>query len=161
MIKMPFLQQEKRGVILKSLRYDMLRRIHAYHIGVEECLRRARECVNWPAMSSEVKDFPLKCDICRSVDNKQQKETFMPHDLPDRPWAKERLDLFQFNNNNCLIVVDYFSVFWEIDPLENTKVSHAIRKMTMQFARYGIPNICVSDNCPQCTTHEYKTFSRP
>ena len=78
----------ERALIPKSLRHDMLRRIHMPHMGVEGCLRRARECVYWPAMSSEVKDFIVKCDICRSVDNKQQKETLISHDVPDRPWAK-------------------------------------------------------------------------
>ena len=78
----------ERALIPKSLRHDMLRRIHMPHMGVEGCIRRARECVYWPAMSSEVKDFILKCDICRSVDNKQQKETLISHDVPDRPWAK-------------------------------------------------------------------------
>ena len=60
----------ERALIPKSLRHDMLRRIHMSHMGMEGCLRRARECVYWPAMSSEVKIFILKCDICRSVDNK-------------------------------------------------------------------------------------------
>lgn len=44
-----------------------------------------QESVYWPAMFSEVKDFILKCDICRSVDNKQQKEDIIPHDVPDCP----------------------------------------------------------------------------
>ena len=114
----------KRALIPKSLRHDMLRRIHMSHMGVERCLRRARECVYWPAMSSEVKDFILKCDICRSVDNKQQKKTLISHDVPDRPWAKVGVDLFTFNQTNYLIIVDYFSGFWEIDPLENTTASH-------------------------------------
>ena len=150
----------ERAVIPKSLRNDILRRIHASHIGMEGCLRRARESVYWPAMTSEVKDFIVKCDICRSVDNKQQKETLIPHDVPDRPWAKVGVDLFKFNKTNYLIIVDYFSGFWEVDPLENTTASHIIRKMKMQFSRYGIPDICVSDNGPQFTAHEYKQFSK-
>ena len=77
----------ERVLIPKSLRHDMLRRIHMSHIGMEGYLRRARDCVYWPAMSSEVKDFILKCDNCRSVDNKQQKETLISQDVPDRPWG--------------------------------------------------------------------------
>ena len=30
----------------------------------------------------------------------------------------------------------------------------------MQFARHGIPDVCVSDNGPQFTAHEYKKFSK-
>ena len=47
----------ERAVIPKSPRRHMLKRIHAAHIGIDGCLRRARECVYWPSMSSEVKDF--------------------------------------------------------------------------------------------------------
>ena len=70
------------------------------------------------------------------------------------------VDLFTFNQTNYLIIVDYFSGFWEIDPLENTTASHIIRNMKMQFARHGIPDVCVSDNGPQFTAHEYKKFSK-
>ena len=150
----------ERALIPKSLRHDMLRRIHMSHMDMEGCLRRARECVYWPAMSIEVKDFILKCDICRSVDNKQQKETLISHDVPNRPWAKVGVDLFTFNQTNHLIIVDYFSGFWEIYPVENTTASQIIRKMKMQFARHGIPDVCVSDNGPQFTAHEYKNFSK-
>ena len=60
----------------------MLRRIPPAHIGIEGCLRRARECLYWPAMSSEVKEFIQQCEVCRFSDNKQQKETLHPHDIP-------------------------------------------------------------------------------
>ena len=60
-------------------------------------------------MSNKVKDFILKCDICHSVDNKQQKELLFP--IPDRPWDKVGVDLFTFNQTNYLIIVDYFSGF--------------------------------------------------
>ena len=122
------------------------------HMGMEGCLWRAQECVYWPAMSSEVKDFILKCDICRSVDNKQQKETLISHDVLDRLWAKVGVDLFTFNQTNYPITT------WEINLLENTTASHIFRKM--KFAQHGIPDARVSDNGPQFTAHEYKKFSK-
>lgn len=57
-------------------------------------------------------------------DNKQPKETHISHDVPDRPWAKVGVDLFKLNKTNYLIIVDYFSGFWEIDTLENSNASH-------------------------------------
>jgi hypothetical protein len=47
----------ERVVIPTSLRLDMIKRIHSSHIGVECCLRRARESLHWPGMNSQVKDF--------------------------------------------------------------------------------------------------------
>lgn len=56
----------ERVIIPKSLRSDMIRRIHSSHIGVEGCLRRARESLYWPGLTSEVKDFILRCETCRT-----------------------------------------------------------------------------------------------
>ena len=30
----------------------------------------------------------------------QQKETMIPHDIPGRPWAKVKVDLFLLNNRD-------------------------------------------------------------
>ena len=54
----------ERVVTLKSLRRDMLQRIHASHLGIDGCQRRARECLYWPRMSREVKDYVQQCDVC-------------------------------------------------------------------------------------------------
>ena len=150
----------ERAVVPKSLRKDMLQRIHASHLGIEGCLRRARECLYWPGMNSEVKDFIQQCEVCRSTDVKQQKEPLQPHDIPTRQWAKVAVDLFVCNRQNYLIIVDYYSGFWEIEHLDSTVSSHVIRKMKMHFARYGIPDVVMSDNGPQFASEEYKRFSK-
>ncbi|XP_062576406.1 uncharacterized protein LOC134238297 [Saccostrea cucullata] len=58
-----------RAVIPQALRKDMLTRIHSSHLGIEGCLRRARESVYWPQMNTEVKDFIQKSESCRTFDN--------------------------------------------------------------------------------------------
>ena len=83
----------ERVVTPKSLRRDMLQRIHASHLGIDGCQRHARECLYWPRMSSEVKDYVQQFDVCRSTDSMQQKEPLQPHDVPSRPWAKVTVDL--------------------------------------------------------------------
>lgn len=54
-------------------------------------------------------------------ENKQQKETLNPHEVPGHPWAKIGTDLCSFDGKDYLVTVDYFSNFWEIDFLETTK----------------------------------------
>lgn len=71
-----------------SIRKDMLKRIHASHLGIEGCLRRARESIYWPQMNAEVKDFIEKCETCRTFDSNQAREPLKPHEVPPRPWAK-------------------------------------------------------------------------
>lgn len=149
----------ERVVIPMSLRREMMNRLHYAHSGVVSSLSRARESMYWPGISSEVRQFIERCDVCRAFDQKQPKETFMAHEIPDRPWAKVGTDLFSYEGRNYLICVDYYSSFWEVDLLENTKSATIIRKLKAYFARYGIPDTCMSDNGPQYTSEEFKEFS--
>ncbi|CAI5660683.1 unnamed protein product [Oreochromis niloticus] len=150
----------ERVVVPTAMRQQIIARLHSTHLGVEGCLRRARECVYWPGMNEQIKTYVTKCDICRSVDYRQQKETLVPHEIPTRPWAKVGSDLFMFDNKDYLITVDYYSNFWEIDYLPDTKSTTVIRKLKAHFARQGIPDIVVSDNGPQYTSGEFLRFSR-
>ena len=150
----------QRAVIPMSLRSDMLKRIHSSHIGVEGCMRRARECLFWPGMSAAIKDFVSTCEVCHTFESKQQKEPLIQHEFPDRPWSKVASDLFQVNYTNYLITVDYASNFWEVDYLENTTSRTVIRKLKANFSRHGIPDILITDNGPQYSSDEFRRFAK-
>ena len=77
-----------RVVIPATLRREMMNKCHETHIGIEGCLRRARESMYWPRMTSDVKDHISKCDVCLAHQNAPQKETLHQHQIIDRPWAK-------------------------------------------------------------------------
>ncbi|XP_062619835.1 uncharacterized protein K02A2.6-like [Saccostrea cucullata] len=150
----------ERILIPETMRMDMLHRIHSSHIGVEGRLRRARENLFWLGMTKDVKDFVTKCDTCRSFDDKQMKETLVIHDVPTRPWAKVASDLVSHNSKEYLVTVDYFSNFWEVDYLRNTKSKTVIQKLKALFPRYGIPDTLVSDNGPQFASTEFQQFAK-
>ena len=59
-----------------------------------------------------------------------------------------------------LIAVDYFSNFWEIDRLRDTKASTCVCELNSQFPRNGIPDVVISDNGPQFTSSEFAQFGR-
>lgn len=149
----------ERVVIPDALRRDITCRLHSSHLGIEGCLRRARECVYWLGINDQIKTYVNKCDICRSVDFKQQKETLLSHEVPNRPWAKVGTDLFCFDNKDYLVTVDYYSNFWEIDYLADTKSTTVITKLKAHFARQGIPDVVISDNGPQFSSLEFQRFS--
>lgn len=111
-------------------------------------------------MNDQIKKYIAKSDICRSMDNKQQKETLISQEVPSRPWAKVGTDLFVFDNKDYLITVDYFSYFWEIDYLAHTKSTTVIKKLKSHCARQGIPDSVISDNGPQYASQEFQKFSK-
>ena len=100
-------------------------------------------------MTAEIKEYVSQCEACRKYETKQPKETLMSHELAERPWEKIGADLYTIDGKDYLIVVDYFSNFWEIDHLPDTKASTTIKKLKCHFARQGIPDIVISDNGPQ------------
>ncbi|UYV73049.1 K02A2.6-like [Cordylochernes scorpioides] len=59
-----------------------------------------------------------------------------------------------------IIIVDYFSKFPEIARLTDTKKESVIRKLKSVFARYGIPQIIMSDNGPQFNNYMFKKFEK-
>lgn len=149
-----------RVVIPFGLRKTLKESIHSSHLGINGCQRRARECLYWPNMSTDIKDIVSQCSICRELETAQQRETLRSHDIPDRPWAKVGTDLFSLEGKDYLITVDYFSNFFEIDRLHDTTSTAVIRKLKGHFARYGIPETIVSDNGPQFSSAEFLHFSR-
>ncbi|XP_046346219.2 uncharacterized protein K02A2.6-like [Haliotis rufescens] len=110
-------------------------------------------------MNGAVKDYVAKCDICRGSDREQAKEPLLSHAVADRPWSKVGADLFVLDGNNYLITVDYFSNYWEIDYLTDTRSATVVNKLKGQHARHGIPDTCISDNGPQFSAEEFKKFA--
>ena len=62
-----------RVVIPQLLRPEVKSKIHSSHLGVEACLRKARDTVFWPGMNAEVKDQIKQCSICNEFQAKNQK----------------------------------------------------------------------------------------
>ena len=81
------------------------------------------------------------------------------HTILSRPRERVSADLFQLDGNNCLVLVDHYSDYIELEPLRNTSAVAVIRAMKRNFARHGIPEECVTDNGSQFVSREYvRTF---
>ena len=46
-----------RVIVPHSLRAAMLDRVHYAHIGMNGCLRRAKEFIYWPGMDAEIREY--------------------------------------------------------------------------------------------------------
>ena len=93
----------ERFVIPQILRKEMLEELHHPHMGLESTLRRARETVFWPLMTTQLKDFIRRCDTCRTMDPQQQKEPLVCHEVVKQVWGKIGVDLFQHKGRDYLI----------------------------------------------------------
>ena len=149
----------QRIIIPLSMRPEIKKTIHSSHLGVESCLRRAQECVYWPGMNAELRQYISTCEPCNRYQISNQKETLMNHEIPDRPWERVAVDLMEIKGQDYLVTVDYFSNYWEVDHLQSTKTKSVIRILKGHFARHGIPSIHISDNGPQFNNSEFCAFA--
>ena len=147
-------------VIPAALRSEMAAKCHATHIGIEGCIRRARESMYSPRMSSELKDYISKCDICLTHRSAQTKETIIQHEIIARPWAKVGADLCDLSGRTLLVVCDYFSGFIEVERLQTTTTSAVSKALKVMFARYGVPTTLFTDNGPQFASAEFMAFTK-
>ena len=147
-----------RCLIPTNLRPKIRERLHGAHTGSESCLRRARETVYWPGMTSDIKDYIAKCAVCATYQKEQPKEPLISHRIPNRPWETVGTDIFHFEDRDYLCTVDYYSNYFEIDPLKDKTASKVVDTLKRHFSRHGIPNKLRSDNGPPFNSYEFQQF---
>ena len=99
---------DERIVIPRSMRLDVLDRIHTGHLGITKCRARARTLVWWPGLSTQIENMVANCSTC-AKDRPEPKEPLMSASFPSRPWERLATDLFELEGKVYLIVVDYYS----------------------------------------------------
>ena len=118
------------------------------HIGIEGSLRCLRECLFWPRMASDVKDYVSKCDVCLAHRTSLTKEPLVQYEVIARPCAKLTADLCELHGRTLLVVTGYFSNYIEVARLSATSTQAVVRQLKTMFARLGISEILVTDNGP-------------
>jgi len=83
-----------RIVIPKSMREELLGKLHDGNQGIVKCRARARESVWWQGISEELAEVVRKCPVCVK-ERVERKEPLLPSEFPTRPWKKVAMDLFK------------------------------------------------------------------
>ncbi|XP_064469866.1 uncharacterized protein K02A2.6-like [Ornithodoros turicata] len=146
-----------RLVVPPVLRNEILERLHTGHQGITRCRARARESAWWPGISLELQDYIRGCPTCKEH-RIPGVEPLMQSTLPQRPCETIGIDLFYANGRSYLVVVDYFSKFFELSRLKTTTSANVIAKIRPMLARFGLPDVVRSDNGPEFASGEFQRF---
>ena len=149
-----------RIVIPKLMRQEILENLHQSHMGISKTKARARETVYWPNINQHIEMLIKKCEVYQTYQKQQQKEPMIPSDIPIYTFQIVASDLFNWNNQDFVIGVDFYSKYWETETLYDTKSITIVKKMKKIFSRLGIPETLRSDNGPQYTAQVLKEFSK-
>ena len=141
------------------MRKEILERIHDGHMGITKCRERANQSEWWPHVSKDIQDRVANCGHCLEKRPSQAREPVLPSSLPDRPFQKVGVDLYEFRGLHYLVIVDYYSRYIDLAHLPKITSSTVVNKVKNSFTHHGIPETVISDNGTQFISAEFKTFS--
>ena len=149
-----------RLVIPQSLRKEVLHLGHEGHQGVVKMKRRLRTKVWWPRMDLDAERVCKSCHGCQVVGEYSPPEPMQRVEPPSGPWQDVACDLLGPlpSDESLLVVVDYYSRFFEVEIMRSTTSKKVIEVMTPMFTRYGYPHSLKSDNGSQFVSDEFETF---
>ena len=98
-----------RLIIPKGMRRDILTRLHGSHQGIDHTLKRARQCVYWPGITSDITNTVRSCRKCQERLPSQQAEPLALDTVLSRPFESVSSDLFQYVGKYYLAYSDRYS----------------------------------------------------
>ena len=135
---------------------EILKLIHEGHLGLTKCKLRAKETVYWPGLNDQMEKLVLNCQLCLKYLQSKCKLTpnmSLGQEIPAFPWTKLATDIFHFEGDSYLLLVDYTSRYPVICKLTSMTAQNVIGHLKVIFSEYGWPDTIVSDNGP-CYTAE-------
>ena len=147
-------------VIPTVMRKEMIKAAHIGHFRNDKSLGRARDIMFWPGMSKQITEYIQSCAICNKYKDSNQNEPLHCRYVPQRPWQNLSLDLFTWNNEEYMVLVDAYTRWFEIDLLPNTKSITIIRKMKVHFSRFGICEKLKTDGAAYFTSEQFEQYCK-
>ena len=111
-------------------------------------------------MDKAAEKYCKSCHGCQLVAKNDPPEPIKSTPLPPGPWQDLAVDLMGPlpSGHSILVVVDYYSRYYEIDVLMSTTTDKVIWSLEKIFSRHGLPVTLKSDNGPQFRSSEFVEF---
>ena len=123
-----------RVVIPEGYRVRLLNDLHEEHHGVCRMKSMVRSYFKWPGLDSAIGKRASAFHACAVM-----------WKCPVKPWECIHIDFFFEKRKLNFLIVDAYSKWLEIIRTRST-TSLKTLKLCPRFARYGIPEVLVSDN---------------
>ena len=112
-------------IIPASMRKEVLKQLQQAHMGIERSKWRARVTIFWPQINQQIEEIVKTCNTYIHNQRKQSCEPMLPSDVPHYPFQIVEIDLFHWNGQDFVLVVD-------IGTADIGKLRHYIRLMQQQ-----------------------------
>ena len=128
------------------------------HLGIDKCIQWAKGSIYWPNITEDIKSIVNKCEKCLANCRHNQKEPYIPTDIPIVAWKTVTTDLFVFQDKTYVVAVDLFSIFPVVRQLCGESTKLVLDALKDVFSDFGIPETIISDNGPCYKSQEFNEF---
>ena len=149
-----------RIVVPYKLRQRVIQLAHEGHQGIVKTKHRLRTKVWWPSMEKDAEKFCRLCRECQRVGLPDPPEEMRRTELPKGPWQDLAADLMGPlpNGEYVLVIVDYFSRYFEVNFIRRVTSTVIVRCLEKMFTTHGLPYSIKTDNGRQFVSEELETF---
>lgn len=110
-------------------------------------------------MDAQIEELAKGCQDCAEVRDNPPAAKLHPWIWPERPWERVHTDFIgPYKGHSFLLLIDARTKWPEIFAMKSTTTEKTIEAFRQTFARYGFPKRVVSDNGPQFTSEDFRTF---
>ena len=141
-----------------SLYRHIFENAHQTHNGALSTLKMVQKEFFWPNMRFNIECFVKSCDECRKHRLQGPNTT---HSWPKEETAWSRLHVdwaYTRSTGNVLIIADSFSGWLEATLCKDRTTDTVIEVMRAIFARFGVPQVVVTDNAPEFAGGHLKSW---
>ena len=150
----------QRIVIPASLRNRVVELAHEGHQGIVKTKQRLRSKVWWPGIDKQAEQFCRNCVDCMSISQPNAPQPLSMTKFPSKPWSFLSADLLGPlpNGQSVIVLVDYYSRYFECAFLRSTKAENIIEFMDTVFTRFGYCDAIRTDNGPQFIAESFQNY---
>ncbi|UYV69883.1 K02A2.6-like [Cordylochernes scorpioides] len=154
------LQWRERVVIPQKLRSLILNDLHEMHLGMVKMKMIARRYFWWPGIDKNIEELARDCRICQESAS-MPPSTISEWTWPEKPWHRLHLDLAgPFMGRMFMVLVDAYTKWLEIVIIKDITSRTIIGHLREIFARFGLPELLVTDNGRQFVSSEFEEFTK-
>lgn len=124
-----------------ALKARVLALAHKGHLGIVSTKQHLRSKVWWLGKDKDAERHVKSCHGCLIVAQPDVPEPLRPTALPDGPWQDITTDLLGSlpTRHSILVVVDYYSRYYENDIMQSTTAEKVIDSLETIFSHHGLP----------------------
>ena len=125
-------------IVPQTLCKEMIQLLHTGHLKLEKCLNRAKQSMYWPGLYEELKDLITNCATCLKFS--MQKPTcnrqHAGYEIPVHQWSKLASNIFYFEGDSYLRIVDYtshFPIIRKLSSITRKAIAHHMQSIFLNM----------------------------